>query len=322
MPLATQQHLLLTALELASMALPVLRGSDLSVLLGDVAQRIGADAASLARIDLAGRDETAILWPAARAASAPAAFDAYARTASTHPVRAPLLRSVRENRPWTLPIRLSEVATQIAWRGTPLRIEVLRSLTDQVCLPLSYDGTILTAISLGRSGGTFSSRECELLRLVGPHLRAALARTRGTDTLALRLVPTVAWTTACFAPGGAVPGVNGAVPSAARGWSAESPVNGPAGGRAGGPAGGRAEGPAGGRAEGPAGGPAEGLAVSAREGQVLDLVVEGLTDAAIGRRLGLAGATVSKHLQRVYARHGLGNRALATRWWLERRDGG
>ena len=225
MPLATQQHLLLTALELASRALPVLRGSDLSALLGDVAQRIGADTASLARIDLAGRDETAILWPAARAASAPAAFDAYARTAGTHPVRGPLLRSVRENRPWTLPIRLSEVATQIAWRGTPLRIEVLRSLTDQVCLPLSYDGTILTAISLGRSGGTFSSRECELLRLVGPHLRAALARTRGTDTLALRLVPTVAWTTACFAPGGGFPGVNEGVPTAARGWSADRPAD-------------------------------------------------------------------------------------------------
>ena len=54
MPNATQQHLLLTALELASRALPVLRGSDLSALLGAVAQGIGADTASLARIDLAG----------------------------------------------------------------------------------------------------------------------------------------------------------------------------------------------------------------------------------------------------------------------------
>jgi len=291
MPNATQQHLLLTALELASRALPVLRGTDLSALLGAVAQGIGADTASLARIDLAGRDEMAILWPAARAASAPGAFDAYAGTAGTHPVRGPLLKSVRENRPWTLPIRLSEVATQIAWRGTPLRTEVLTSVTDQLCLPLSYDGSILTAISLGRSGGTFSSTDCELLRLVGPHLRAAVARTRGTDTLALRLVPKVAWTTACFAPREVVgfAGATGRVPSPARPW--------------------------------PADGPAAGSAVTARERQVLDLVAEGLTDAAIGRRLGLATATVSKHLQRVYARHGLGNRALATRWWLERRDG-
>jgi DNA-binding CsgD family transcriptional regulator len=305
MPHATQQHLLLTALELASRALPVLRGSDLSALLGAVARGIGADTASLARIDLAGRDETAILWPAARAASASAAFDAYAGTAGTHPVRGPLLKSVRENRPWTLPIRLSEVATEIAWRGTPLRTDVLTSVTDQVCLPLAYDGTILTAISLGRSGGTFSRRECELLRLVGPHLRAAVARTRGTDTLALRLVPTVAWTTACFAPGVGLAGVNGGVPTAGRVWSADRPSVGPADGPGGGPADGSAEGPA----------------VTARERQVLDLVAEGLTDAAIGRRLGLATATVSKHLQRVYARHGLGNRALATRWWLERRDG-
>ncbi len=288
MPHATQQHLLLTALELAARALPVLRGSDLSVLLGEVAQHIGADTASLARIDLAGRDETAILWPAARAASAPgAAFDAYAVTANTHPVRGPLLKSVRENRPWTLPIRLSEVATQIAWRGTPLRTDVLTSVTDQLCLPLSYDGSILTAISLGRSGGTFSSTECELLRLVGPHLRAAVVRTRGTDTLALRLVPKVAWTTACFAPGDVVgfTRATGRAPAAARPSVGDGP------------------------------------AVTAREQQVLDLVAEGLTDAAIGRRLGLASATVSKHLQRVYARHGLGNRALATRWWLERRDG-
>ena len=207
-------------------------------------------------------------------------------------MRGPLLKSVRENRPWTLPIRLSEVATQIAWRGTPLRTDVLTSVTDQLCLPLAYDGTILTAISLGRSGGTFSRTECELLRLVGPHLRAAVARTRGTDTLALRLVPTVAWTTACFAPGGR---------RVRRGHRARA-------GRR--------------RARGlPTGLALPGPAVTARERQVLDLVAEGLTDAAIGRRLGLATATVSKHLQRVYARHGLGNRALATRWWLERRDG-
>ena len=291
MPNATQQHLLLTALELAARALPVLRGSDLSALLGAVAQGIGADTASLARIDLAGRDETAILWPAARAASAPGAFDAYAGTAGTHPVRGPLLKSVRENRPWTLPIRLSEVTTQIAWRGTPLRTEVLTSVTDQLCLPLAYEGSVLTAISLGRSGGTFSSTDCELLRLVGPHLRAAIARTRGTDTLALRLVPKVAWTTAGFAPRAVVgfAGASGRVPAAAHRRPADAPAAGPA--------------------------------VTARERQVLDLVAEGLTDAAIGRRLGLATATVSKHLQRVYARHGLGNRALATRWWLERRDG-
>jgi DNA-binding NarL/FixJ family response regulator len=53
---------------------------------------------------------------------------------------------------------------------------------------------------------------------------------------------------------------------------------------------------------------------------VLDLVAAGLTDAAIGRRLGLATSTVSKHLQRVYRRHHLGNRAVATLWWVERRD--
>ncbi len=50
-----------------------------------------------------------------------------------------------------------------------------------------------------------------------------------------------------------------------------------------------------------------------RQRQILDLVGEGLTDAQIGRRLGLTTATVSKHLSRSYARLGAPNRAAAAR---------
>lgn len=50
-----------------------------------------------------------------------------------------------------------------------------------------------------------------------------------------------------------------------------------------------------------------------RQRQILALVAQGLTDAQIGRRLGLSSATVSKHLTRSYARLGVPNRAAAVR---------
>lgn len=59
-----------------------------------------------------------------------------------------------------------------------------------------------------------------------------------------------------------------------------------------------------------------GAGLSTREHQVLEMVARGLTDAQVGRRLGLSPATVSKHLHRIYRRLGLRNRAEATRYWL------
>lgn len=59
-----------------------------------------------------------------------------------------------------------------------------------------------------------------------------------------------------------------------------------------------------------------GRELSTREREVLDLVAEGLTDAQVARRLGLAPATVSKHLRRIYARTGAPNRAAAVRLLL------
>jgi DNA-binding CsgD family transcriptional regulator len=57
------------------------------------------------------------------------------------------------------------------------------------------------------------------------------------------------------------------------------------------------------------------LTLSARELQVLALVAEGLTDGQISRHLDIRPATVSKHLHRVYTRHGITNRAAAVRLW-------
>ena len=44
-------------------------------------------------------------------------------------------------------------------------------------------------------------------------------------------------------------------------------------------------------------------------------VVDGLTDAQIARRLDLRPSTVSRHLHRIYTRHGLANRAAAARFY-------
>ncbi|HEY4464050.1 MAG TPA: LuxR C-terminal-related transcriptional regulator [Streptosporangiaceae bacterium] len=67
---------------------------------------------------------------------------------------------------------------------------------------------------------------------------------------------------------------------------------------------------------GPAGlgAPAAGLepaGLTGREQEVLSLVAEGLTDAAIGRRLGCSPRTVDKHLEHVYRRLGVSCRTAA-----------
>jgi DNA-binding CsgD family transcriptional regulator len=51
--------------------------------------------------------------------------------------------------------------------------------------------------------------------------------------------------------------------------------------------------------------------LTGRQLQVLDLVAAGLTDAAIGRRLGCSPRTVDKHLEHVYRRLGVSCRAAA-----------
>ena len=56
--------------------------------------------------------------------------------------------------------------------------------------------------------------------------------------------------------------------------------------------------------------------LTARQQQVLRLVAEGLTDAAIGRRLGCSPRTVDKHLEHIYRILGVSCRtaAIAAAW--------
>jgi DNA-binding CsgD family transcriptional regulator len=55
---------------------------------------------------------------------------------------------------------------------------------------------------------------------------------------------------------------------------------------------------------------------SPRQDEVLGLIADGLTDKEIAIRLGLRQRTVRTHLERLYARHGVHNRAGAVTVWL------
>ena len=54
--------------------------------------------------------------------------------------------------------------------------------------------------------------------------------------------------------------------------------------------------------------------LSPRERDIAVLIGEGLTDDAIGRRLGLARAEVAHHVGGIQARLGVGSR-LGIAWW-------
>lgn len=57
--------------------------------------------------------------------------------------------------------------------------------------------------------------------------------------------------------------------------------------------------------------PDPGATLTVRERAVADLAASGLTNVAIGRRLAISPRTVDKHLQRVYVKLGVPNRAAA-----------
>jgi len=66
----------------------------------------------------------------------------------------------------------------------------------------------------------------------------------------------------------------------------------------------------------PSAGPAQPL--TAREREIAELVAEGLTNAGIGRRLGIGGRTVESHLERVRSKLGLAARADLAAWVTRR----
>jgi len=67
--------------------------------------------------------------------------------------------------------------------------------------------------------------------------------------------------------------------------------------------------------------PDPGAGLTVRERAVADLAASGLTNVAIGRRLAISPRTVDKHLQRVYVKLGVPNRAAAVSALAGRRSG-
>ena len=57
--------------------------------------------------------------------------------------------------------------------------------------------------------------------------------------------------------------------------------------------------------------------LSAREVEVLRLVAQGLSNAAIAQRLFLSPRTVKSHVANIYGKLGVDNRAAATRYALD-----
>ena len=58
-------------------------------------------------------------------------------------------------------------------------------------------------------------------------------------------------------------------------------------------------------------GPDELELLTAREGEILELVAAGLTNAAIAEHLWISPGTVKKHLDNIYAKLGVANRTAA-----------
>lgn len=67
------------------------------------------------------------------------------------------------------------------------------------------------------------------------------------------------------------------------------------------------------------GGAPGGLArLTPRQGDVLSLVAEGLSNDQVGRRLRISARTVNKHLEHIYSKVGARNRTEAALRWLDR----
>jgi DNA-binding NarL/FixJ family response regulator len=61
---------------------------------------------------------------------------------------------------------------------------------------------------------------------------------------------------------------------------------------------------------------ADPAGLTCRQREILSLVGTGMTDLAIGRRLGCSPRTIDKHLEHIYRRLGVTNRTAATAVWL------
>lgn len=197
----------------------------------------------------------------------------YPEVSRTHPLRPPLAALARAGGRRPTPVRISDVLTRRQWRATALHASSHREIDDQMSTLIAAQRHTIAVVAVNRHRGSFTDRQVALLDAAGVHLAAAVQRIGPQLVPAVQLAPTVRQVLAPVA----IPPPKA---DATRSLSA---------------------------ATGSVGRP------TARQREILVLVADGLTDAQIGRRLGLTAATVSKHLTRSYARLGVPNRAAAAR---------
>ena len=251
-------------------------------MLEEVAQLVGADGATLTRIDLRTGHEVVVMWPTERADSD--RLQGYASASAGHPLRPPLADQARSATD-PHPVRISDVLSGREWRRSALYATSHHGVQDQMSVLLGAHRWHVQAVTLSRYQGVFTDRQLELLRAGRVQLTAAFHRTTRLIRPLLQLTPELRWTAGAMA-----------IPVAdVRRRQADAPVD---------VASVRVE-SAGRQPVSAANAPTE------RQREILSLVAHGMTDAQIGRRLGLTTATVSKHLSRAYSRTGVPNRTAA-----------
>src|SRR6478609_689697 len=276
-------HDLLAVLEFTERIVAASDPTGVPQMLAGLAELVGADAATLTRIDLRTGHEVAALWPQSRVN--PDVLAGYAAVSGTHPLRPLLARQARLGGQRPAPVRISDVMSHRQWRGTALYAASHTGIDDQMCALIGARGTTVQAVGLSRHHGLFTDRQAALLSAGRAHLGAAVRRMGQQVLPLLEVAPHLRWVTAPVAIPSLAPVRDGELARESRLGTAR---------------------------------PAAGLVThaTARQRQILAFAAEGLTDAQIGRKLGLSSATVSKHLSRAYTRLGVPNRAAAVRLLL------
>ena len=248
-------------------------------MLAGLAELVGADAATLTRIDLRTGHEVAVMWPESRVN--PDVLAGYAAVSGTHPVRPLLARQARLGGQRPSPVRISDVMSHRQWRGTALYSVSHTGIDDQMCGLIGARGTRCKHWVVP-SSRLFTDRQAALLSAGREHLMAAVRRMGQQVLPLLEVAPHLRWVTAPVAIPSLAPVRDGELARESRLGTAR---------------------------------PAAGLVThaTARQRQILAFAAKGLTDAQIGRKLGLSSATVSKYLSRAYTRLGVPNRAAAVR---------
>jgi DNA-binding CsgD family transcriptional regulator len=275
-------------------------------------------------------------------------FDAEARAAfgrlwQQHPVVVRHFRGVTRR-----PLKVSDFVSDLRWRRGELYNDCYRrrlTLSWEISTRIRVDSEVLACAALQRANQDFDERDRALLDAVTPHLRAGYARlesaARRERSLALleRGLEQRGEAAIVVDHGGAIVGAGPLARSILRDW-----FGGPVGfaslppeveawrrSERGSPAPAVLDRARAGRrlrmhlVAGPeedaiilgerGGGMPDAealrrrLPISKREAEVLALLAEGMMNAAIGHELGISRHTVSRHIERIYTKLGVHNRA-------------